>query len=321
MNKLTAKRNLGLVHNVTINVIDEATQKIVFSHSGHNNATNGMLTGIGYYLTGQGVLNQGSALLSQFVPRYISLGTMGLKSQTSINFNGYKAPHIGVMDHSTQTYAQLSAEDLAYLGVSSSSSRITVQHQQMLDYRDYMKQVPGFGADGYDVNSNNGRAYMGIGRRYPDRPSSDAVNCELIADTFPRSTISFRDVVPEIEAEFAETIDVVFSAMISTGALAKFRGDNDCIYITEAGLWSMPNWLTDETGAYDYTGYNGLLAGYRIVPPDYKKWDMSKAENRDALNRSILRVGKNQVVQVVWKIQIGSIRQLTGREEISELQQ
>lgn len=34
---------------------------------------------------------------------------------------------------------------------------------------------------------------------------------------------------------------------------------------------------------------------------------MTKPSNRMQLKRSILRVGINQVVQVIWKIQIGSI--------------
>ena len=172
MNNITARRNIGLVHNVTLRVIDERTGKVVASHSGHNNATNSMLTGIGYYLTGQGVLNQGSALLSQFIPKYISLGTMGLMSQNTVQFNGYNSPDIGVISYrksgsTTQyiTYAELSSSDREYLDVTSSSSRLTEQHVQILRYRDYMDQCPGFGADGYDVNSNNGRTLMGLGQK------------------------------------------------------------------------------------------------------------------------------------------------------------
>ena len=39
---------------------------------------------------------------------------------------------------------------------------------------------------------------------------------------------------------------------------------------------------------------------------------MSKYENREILKRNVLRVGTNQVVQVIWKVQIGSIEQLTS---------
>lgn len=39
---------------------------------------------------------------------------------------------------------------------------------------------------------------------------------------------------------------------------------------------------------------------------------MSIAENRNLLKREILKVGKNQVVQVVWKIQLGGLEQLGG---------
>jgi hypothetical protein len=52
---------------------------------------------------------------------------------------------------------------------------------------------------------------------------------------------------------------------------------------------------------------SGLLAAYRIAPPNEINWDMTKEENRKLLQQSILRVGYNEVVQVVWKIQLGSI--------------
>ena len=128
---------------------------------------------------------------------------------------------------------------------------------------------------------------------------------ELISPSFPRELIAYRDVIPEYEAEIPKTIDVVFSAMISTGALKQFRPKDsdgnaqDYIFITEAGLWSRQSW--------DMTGENGLLAGYRIVPPNPDNWDMTDPSNREILKRQILKVGKNQVVQVIWKIQIGAV--------------
>ena len=61
-----------------------------------------------------------------------------------------------------------------------------------------------------------------------------------------------------------------------------------------------------------HVGENGLLAAYRIAPPDSCNWDMSKYENREILKRNVLRVGTNQVVQVIWKVQIGAIEQLTS---------
>lgn len=195
-----------------------------------------------------------------------------------------------------------------------------------------MLQSPGYGADGYDASLNNGRADFGLGKIYSDRTSLHTVGCELISDSFPRATISFRDIIPETHSETDQTIDVVFSAMISTGALAQFREPlydengkvlrdengkvkrKPYLYITEAGLWSDLDY--DPDGAF-----NGLLAGYRIAPKDEANWTMSVTGNttsdeakvnRDILKRSIIRVGINQVVQVVWKIQIGSVEQLTG---------
>ena len=80
MNNIFSRR-LDVKHNVTFNVYDEATGKLVSHHEGHNASTNSLLTGIGHYLAGDGIFNQGTDLLSLYVPRYISVGTMGLYSQ------------------------------------------------------------------------------------------------------------------------------------------------------------------------------------------------------------------------------------------------
>lgn len=278
--------DMGIRTNVAIRVVDAVTKEDKGLHVGHNTATNSMLTGIGHYLKGDGILNQGYSMLNNYVPRYISLGTMGLFNQEE------------------------DEEGLpAGIGLAEGDEEIR--------FRDYMLQTPGYGADGYDAYSNNNRKFMGLGPMFKDRPGKDTydkdgnlivrptVNCELISDSFPRSAISYRELVPEFEAELPHTIDVIFTAMISTGALAQFREPGkDYIFITEAGLWSKPDW----TGG----GENGLLAGYRIAPSDNEHWDMKVPENRRLLKESIIRVGLNQVVQVIWKIQIGSMAQLGG---------
>lgn len=129
------------------------------------------------------------------------------------------------------------------------------------------------------------------------------IRCELITPDYPRAQITFRDIVPETEAEYPETIDVVFSAFISTGALAQYREPGkDYIFVTEAGLWSRRDWVDG--------GDNGLLAGYRICPPDEENWDMSDAANREILKKNIIKIGPNQVAQIIWKIQLGAIKQL-----------
>lgn len=298
MSTISTAKRIPIEHNVCIRVLDAATLKPVCSHTGHNAATNSMLTGIGHYLTGEGVLNQGYHMLGQFVPRYISLGTMGLYSQES-------------------DVAGLPAE----LGGPASQP-------ESERFQNYMLQPPGFGADGYDFNSNNGREYLGLGPVFLNRPNkSKTVDCELISPSFPRADITFRDVVPESQAEFAQTIDIVFSAMISTGALAQFREPGkDYIYITEAGLWGKRDWFDG--------GDNGLLAGYRIAPPNQDNWIMvpvpavddpkpenpydwkvtpqQAEENRQILKKNIIRVGINQVVQVIWKVQLGGLDQFGG---------
>lgn len=304
---IVPSRHITMNHNVTIVVRDAATMEIKTAHVGHNAATNGLLTGIAHYLTGDGILNQGWHMLSNYVPKYISLGTMGLVNQEEDEF-GLPAG-IGV-----------------------------IEGDELTRFEDYMLQTPGYGADGYDGNLNNGRSYLGLGPVFANRQdTSHTINCELISATFPRASISFREIVPEIEAEFPETIDVVFSAMISVGALSQFREEGkNYLFITEAGLWSRQDWVSG--------GDNGLLAGYRIAPTDRVNWGMTPdsitqeaiddyiskhgqitsgdpaevvaAYNRDLLKRSIIRVNSNQVVQVIWKIQLGGLEQLIGVEDI-----
>ena len=386
-----AAKNLRTEHNVSIRVLDSKSGKVISSHIGHNAATNSLLVGIAHYLTGDGVLNQGYHMLNYYIPKYISLGTMGLINQDE-DENGLPAG----------------------IGVSEGSEEDR--------FVDYLLQVPGYGADGYDPNLNNNREYFGLGPVFADRDTSKIVtetiqlgdinldgvvnnadilmfadylagnvnltdkqllaadvnqdgeincsdlalitqcvseeitldtveyrpsiaptiNCELISDSFPRVQISYRDIVPETESEIPQTIDVIFSAMISTGALAQFREPGkDYIFITEAGLWSKKDW---ESG-----GDNGLLAGYRIAPPNKQNWAMTaesvsddyaitylkdqgidnptedqiqsiKQEiaqnNRQILKQNIIRVGPNQVVQVIWKIQLGGLEQLGGLSDL-----
>lgn len=342
-------KNLTTEHNVSFNVYDEITGQLVQHHEGHNAATNSMLTGIGHYLMGDGVLNQGYAMLEHRVPQYMSLGTMGLYTQAA------------------------DAEGLP-TGIGYSSSATEEQN-----FVHYASHCPGFGADGYSSEDNNGRTFFGLGPMYDNLSeegyetqsyiataeghnafvttykisslksvvvngadlTSEAIigidrysvilediainsnvrieyfaeyqstNCELISASFPRVPISYRKLIHEDSAELPRTVDVVLSAMVSTGALKQFReADNKYVFITEAGLWSRKSWPTDENGNITYlSGDNGLLAGYRIMPPNAEQQDMTVAENREALKHEILRVGYNQVVQIVWKLQLGSIQE------------
>lgn len=350
-----AKR-IDMKHNVSIRVIDEVTGQVVSEHTGHNAATNSLLTGIAHYLTGDGVLNQGE-VLALWVPQYISLGTMGLISQDEDEF-----------------------------GLPAGIGNVPGTEEDR--FKDYMMTSPGYGADGYDSNLNNNRQYLGLGPMFSDREAQEelveilklgdinqdgkiddsdlhilfeyitniyegtfsekqkkiadinqdgvvdqidakilsdflesgeqpeeglgsvtvksvppTVRCELITPDIHRAQITYREIVPEIQAEHPETIDVVFSAFVSTGALSKFREPGkDYIFITEAGLWSRPDWVDG--------GDNGLLAGYRICPPDEENWDMSDPSNRELLKKNIIKIGPNQVAQIIWKIQIGAIEQL-----------
>lgn len=276
-NIIELAKSIPVNDNLLIRVLDPISGNEVQRHVAHNSATNTMLIGIAKYLTGEGVLNQGSATLLDYVPQYISLGTMGLYSQE-----------------------QDSQGLPTGIGTSPTDS-------EEVNFTNYINQCPGFGADGWDVNNNNDRVYFGLGPIFEDRlDTNTTVNCELVSNNYKRSAISYRAVIGEDLAELPSTVDVVLSALISTGALSSFRPYNDSvqqdyIFITEIGLWSKK--FSESLG-------DGMLAGYRIIPPDPDNRDMSIPANRDLLKTQILRVGKNQVVQVVWKIQLGSISDL-----------
>lgn len=269
---------MRITHNVTFRVIDRGTNKVVKEYIGHNMATNSMVLGVGYFLAGGGDLDP-NAIYKNFIPKYISLGTMGLINQDE------------------------DADGLP-IGIGGANSTIpddeSAAHKAER-YTAYMDEAPGYGADGYGddpATYNNGRPDYGLGPVYS---SGEPIKCELISTSFPRTKIAYSNVINEENAETPQTVDVVVSAMISTGALAQFRNGADHIFITEAGLWS--------TDKYSSSG-RGLLAGYRIKPPDDTNWDMNTPENQKVLQENIIRVGINQVVQVVWKIQIGSVARL-----------
>jgi len=512
---LKISKNLGMKENVMFRVLDKDTGEVVSEHTGHNSATNSLITGIGHYLVGEGIYNQGYDMLHRYVPLYISLGTMGLLNQEE-DEEGLPAG-IGVMpddedpddeeskeiydrwkdlrdkldlikggkqyidkfgdpepplqedlwievsyediqeetksyeyrayidsskyDPDRETYDAAIEEDLDghylprieycvyYINMVDSgevdehgnmilvpetyytgevdehgekiyalkwsiakgldeldeilstlrqcpySEGTCLLHQKCLDcvfpekkqlidelqeikdkwqseYDDtdemyqkaledleglkfdkYLDECPGYGSDGscksVDSADNNYRPYFGLGPVFENRENTDGltIDCELISDSFPREMISYRDIVPEGESELKGTVDVVFSAMISTGALKQFREPGrDYVFITEAGLWSSPDW--------NDSGENGLLAGYRIVPPNSENWAMSASRvkpedippggtaetvakhNRQILKENILKVGINQVVQVVWKIQIGGVDQFENMRDI-----
>lgn len=342
MSILNVAKSIPIQHNVSIRVIDQISGRVVSEHTGHNAATNSLLTGVAHYLKGDGVLNQAYHMLNAYVPKYISLGTMGLMNQEQ-DSEGLPLG-IGVTDYSGKLYEDLSDEDMKTLGHMKDekdsegithtvlvpedfdvTQTVTEEDQECLKFIDYMTQCPGYGADGYDENLNNNRKELGLGPVYGSIVLNDdneqvviTKNCELISETFPRARISFRDIVPEIESEFPKTLDVVFSAMVSTGALKQFRetivdsegntSTRPYVFITETGLWSRPDWVDG--------GDNGLLAGYRISPINKENWDMHDPKNRDLLRRQIIKVGINQVVQVIWKIQLGGIDQLGGIEQL-----
>lgn len=323
-------KNMSIEHNVTLRVLDENSGDVLQTHEGHNAATNSMLTGISHYLAGDGTLNQAQDVFEPYVPRYLSLGTMGLFTQEEDN------------DHLP---LGLGSDSDNLSGFDSLGRKLYYGDPQTERLCHYLSECPGFGSDGYDESENNGRPYFGLGPKWDEEPRREATYCELITDNFLRAPIAMREIVPESQAEIPKTLDIVYSGMVSVGSLSQFRGykengePKDYIFVTEAGLWS--------SRTYKDVGNNGLLAGYRIVPPNQSNWDLGtyvestydentgtgtpahynldetdparkqrQIENQKLLRQNILRVGRNQVVQIIWKIQIGGLEQLGGMSQL-----
>ena len=186
---LEINKSLGMRHNVCLRVIDEPTGRVVSEHRGHNAATSTLLTGIGQFLLGGSVTGSGE-LLQNWIPQYISLGTMGLSSQD---------------------------EDEEGLPTGIGDNGAATEEERMADY---LLKVPGFGSDGYDATLINDRPYMGLGPIFADREYEGTIECELISNSFPRAPITHRQSLTEAQSEYPKTIDVIFSALVSTGALA-----------------------------------------------------------------------------------------------------
>jgi hypothetical protein len=176
-------------------------------------------------------------------------------------------------------------------------------------------------------------------------PSPLPLECELVTHQHNRVSIQARRAFYPISrsdgmntAETIRSIDVVYTALISLGALKAMRGNRDYLFITECGLWGQrwsgeryPNNLSiPETLRNRFKAPADLLAGYRVFPKEWSPqdmtddmWDIPVGETQSyegerilvtaaqryrrrvrQLQRSIPRVGKGQVVQVEWKVQL-----------------
>lgn len=298
-------KSFGIQNNVIFRVVDVESRQIVQQVEGHNSSTLSLLSGIGQFLSGST-----SSLLSDFIPQYMSLGTMGLMGQAS--------------DDSGLPIGLGRLDDEGY-PVDESGTRLdpdSVEYKQVVqNYIDYIRQAPGFGADGTDANNNNDRPFFGLGLNFDNSEilTDKSEGFELILHDSLRTPILHREFVEDPESELPNTVDVIYSSLISVGQLAEFRQDNNYIFISEAGLWSR--------STYKGEGMNGLLAGYRIAPVDSDSMKMGPsgddddtedtpeyAQNRKNLQKMILRVGVNQVVQIIWKLQIGSIEDLSSQK-------
>lgn len=337
-------KKLGIYDNVYLRVVDIRTKEVVQQVKGHNAATSTILSGIAHFLCGDGTLNQAKFTLDDYVPQYMSLGTMGLCSQVADQTTGLP---IGIGNKNNPSSDADKTEAI----------------------KDYMNHLPGFGADGYSNAYNNNREYFGLGLpyafmvgdvnndnivnqedidallQYLANPQGHKINenaadvngdgkinakdirelqnmlnanppqtppyrpGELISKSFPRIPITYRSIIPETDTEAPKSMDLILGGMVTTNALESFMGDKDYIFVTEAGLWN--NKYSNGNSVS-----NGLLAGYRIFPQTINQIDLDSASDTTVaryypdFQKSILRVNKDQVVQIVWKIQLGSIEDI-----------
>ena len=357
---MEVSKNLRIEHNVTLRVLDKSTMKLIREVEGHNSATNTLIEGIGHYLAGASVLRQGFSRLSKYVPQYISLGTMGLISQDEdedglpTGISGHV--HTGIVaedfenyiyerpGYGTDGYSKAYNNNRPYFGLGPAYTSFSPTQSYRKNDVVYYNGIAYVATEDMFVNPDNGTYNYWNSDLWVQAPLSMQPNCwELITPSYPRTEISFRDVVPESEAEVPETVDVIFSAMIPTDNFAQFRGnDKDYIFITEAGLWSSKDF---DGSAGDSKSSNNLVAGYRLMPSDLihqfmnpdtmpdevaieylheqgtddptseeiaqAKIDLAN-ENQQLLKAQVLRVERDQVVQVIWRMQLGNLRNAFG---------
>ena len=357
---MNISKNLRIEHNVTLRVLDKSTMKLVREHQGHNAATNTLIEGIGKFLSGAGVLRQGYSRLSKYIPQYISLGTMGLVNQdedkeglpegisgheytgdVAVDFENYiyESPGFGA-----DGYSKDYNNNRPYFGLGPAYTSFSPLQSYRSGDIVYYNGVAYVATEDMIVDPDSGSYNYWNSDKWEEAPAEDQPNCwELISPSCPRSEITFRDVVPESESEIPQTVDVIFSAMISTDTFAQFRdSDKDYIFITEAGLWSSRNLDGSSVNSYDS---NNLVAGYRLMPsnvinqfmnpahvpdeaaieylgqqgvldPTQEQIEQAKTdlaeENQHLLKEQVLRVERDQVVQVIWKMQLGNLRSAFG---------
>ena len=357
---MDVSKNLRIEHNVTLRVLDKSTMKLVREVQGHNSATNTLIEGIGHYLAGASVLRQGFMRLSKYVPQYISLGTMGLHDQeededglpTGLSGHEYTGNEAEDLEnyiyerpgYGSDGYNQNYNNKRPYFGLGPAYTSFSPTQSYRKDDVVYYNGLAYVATEDMFIDPDSGRYNYWNSDLWVQAPLSLQPTCwELITPSYPRTEISFRDVVPESESEIPETVDVIFSAMIPTDNFAQFRSnDKDYIFITEAGLWSARD-LDGSTGSSSAS--NNLVAGYRLMPGDplhqfmnpdtipdeaaveylyqqgvenptstqilQAKEDLA-SENQQLLKEQILRVERDQVVQVIWKMQLGNLRNAFG---------
>jgi len=270
-------KKLGVRDNVCLRVVDLRTKKVVQEFIGHNTATSTILSGIVHFLAGDGILNQARFTLKDYIPQYMSLGTMGLCSQ------GYDADGLPT--------------GIGNRDDPDDSGKIEA-------IKNYLSHIPGFGADGINPDYNNNRTAFGLGDPY----TSSNLEGELISDSVLRVPITFRNIIPETDTEYPKSMDLILGGLVSANDLSSFMGENDYLFISEAGLWN--NQFDDGDSEN-----NGLLAAYRISPiasyENYTEYtDEELLSLYEELKTKILRVNSDQVVEIIWKIQLGCIEDL-----------
>lgn len=227
-------------------------------------------------------------------------------------------------------------------GTLPAGSRVFVYIDEKENYR---RQVEGINLCGNpDCNCHCSCCNVGSATGLPV-PSPLPLECELVTHQHNRVPIQARRAFYPMSrtdgmntAETVRSIDVVYTALISLGALKSMRGDRDYLFIPECGLWGT-RWNGEkypnnpdipEILRNRYQAPAELLAGYRVFPKEWSPqdltddfYDVPNGEDKSyvgerilvtaaqryrrrmrQLQRSIPRVGKGQVVQIEWKVQL-----------------
>ena len=133
------------------------------------------------------------------------------------------------------------------------------------------------------------------------------------ASNFFEKSKEYNNLMPTDDEANEVDIQQIFAG---DGVSLAFTFDQEALGITSVTVANVivDNYNLDrETNQIVFTEAPDAGANIIVIYQITNSWkDMSKAENRLKVQENIIRIGKNQVAQIIWKLQLGGLEQLNG---------